>query len=221
MANCAGNSPVPSEFPHKGQWRGALMFSLICACMDGWVNNREVGDLRRHRDYYDVTVMLIKIAVALQTTYPNTFHWHKVVVFGIHLWLKLVPECPVDDKSVFVHVMIWCRPTDKSLTEPMLTKFAYASMSYPSSISYMFRVASILHTQCDKPPNTYVFALPPCSINAYCYFTDKFVKIWYQKQRNFWMMTMSKIMIMIITYKYIRSYYQISLVMYIFANISG
>ena len=42
-------SPVNS--PHKGQWRGALLFSLTCA----WVNNREAGDLRR--DHYDVTVM--------------------------------------------------------------------------------------------------------------------------------------------------------------------
>ena len=31
-------SPVNS--PHKGQWRGALMFSLICAWINGWVNNR-------------------------------------------------------------------------------------------------------------------------------------------------------------------------------------
>ena len=30
-------SPVIS--PHKGQWRGALMFSLICARINGWVNN--------------------------------------------------------------------------------------------------------------------------------------------------------------------------------------
>ena len=29
-------SPVNS--PHKGQWRGALMFSLICVWMNGWVN---------------------------------------------------------------------------------------------------------------------------------------------------------------------------------------
>ena len=35
---CAGNSPVTGEFPHKGQWRGALMFSLICAWINGWVN---------------------------------------------------------------------------------------------------------------------------------------------------------------------------------------
>ena len=34
--------------PHKGQWRGALMFSLICAWTNGWVNNRGAGDLRYH-----------------------------------------------------------------------------------------------------------------------------------------------------------------------------
>ena len=44
--------------PHKGQWREALQFSLICAWIKGWVNNREAGNLRRHRTHYDVTVML-------------------------------------------------------------------------------------------------------------------------------------------------------------------
>ena len=48
-------SPVSS--PHKGQWRGALKFSLICVWINGWINNREVGDLRRYRAHYDVTVM--------------------------------------------------------------------------------------------------------------------------------------------------------------------
>ena len=50
-------SPVNS--PHKGQWRGALMFSLICVWINDWVNNREAGDLRRYRIYYDVTVMIM------------------------------------------------------------------------------------------------------------------------------------------------------------------
>ena len=48
-------SPVNS--PHKGQWRWALMFSLICVWINDWVNNREAGDLRRYRDHYDVIVM--------------------------------------------------------------------------------------------------------------------------------------------------------------------
>ena len=41
----------------KGQWRGALIFSLICVWINGWVNNREAGDLRRYCAHYDVTVM--------------------------------------------------------------------------------------------------------------------------------------------------------------------
>ena len=44
--------------PHKGQWHGALMFSLICVWINGWVNNREAGNLRRYRAIYDVTVMV-------------------------------------------------------------------------------------------------------------------------------------------------------------------
>ena len=43
--------------PHKGQWRRALLFSLICAWINGWVNNREAGDLRRLNAHYDVIVM--------------------------------------------------------------------------------------------------------------------------------------------------------------------
>ena len=57
LALCAGNSPVPVNSPHKGQWRGALMFTLICVWINGWVNNHEAGDLRRYRVHYDVIVM--------------------------------------------------------------------------------------------------------------------------------------------------------------------
>ena len=48
----------PVNYPHKGQWHGALMFSLICARINGWVNNGGAGDLRRHRAHYDVTEMV-------------------------------------------------------------------------------------------------------------------------------------------------------------------
>ena len=53
----SGNSPVNS--PHKGQWGGALMFSLICAWLNGWVNNDEAGNLRRHLAHYDVIVVVL------------------------------------------------------------------------------------------------------------------------------------------------------------------
>ena len=43
--------------PPKGQWSGALVFSLICAWTKSWANNGDAGDLRRHRAHYDVIVM--------------------------------------------------------------------------------------------------------------------------------------------------------------------
>ena len=72
---CAGNSQVTGDSPqpptahthththtlphtptHKGHWRGALMFSLICAWINGYVYNRKASDLRSHRTHCDVTV---------------------------------------------------------------------------------------------------------------------------------------------------------------------
>ena len=50
-------SPVYSR--HKGQWRGALMLSLICVWINDWVNNCEAGDLRHYRAHYDVIVVSI------------------------------------------------------------------------------------------------------------------------------------------------------------------
>ena len=42
---------------HKSQWRGALKFPLICAWTNDWANNRDAGDLRRHRAHYNVKIM--------------------------------------------------------------------------------------------------------------------------------------------------------------------
>ena len=60
-------SPVNSR--HKGQWRGALVFSLISTRINGWVNNEGVGDLRRYGTHYDVTVM----STTVSSLWPT---WH-------------------------------------------------------------------------------------------------------------------------------------------------
>ena len=57
LAICGGIHRSPVNSLHKGQWRGASMLSLIRAPINGWVNNGEAGDLRHHRDHYEVTVM--------------------------------------------------------------------------------------------------------------------------------------------------------------------
>ena len=56
---------------HKGQWRRALMFSLIGNRINSWVNNDEAGDLGRNRAHYDVTVMCWK--------YHRRTHYHLCV----------------------------------------------------------------------------------------------------------------------------------------------
>ena len=56
MASCAGNSPVTGELPaQKPVTRSfAVFFDLR---LNKRVNNREAGDLRRHRGHYDVIVI--------------------------------------------------------------------------------------------------------------------------------------------------------------------
>ena len=51
--------------PHKDQRRRAFMFSFICAWTNSWVNkvnNRDAGDLKRHRNHYDVTVLMRQLS---------------------------------------------------------------------------------------------------------------------------------------------------------------
>ena len=72
-------SPVNSS--NKGQWRGALMFSLICARINGWVNNDEAGYLRRHRAHYDVIIM----GPWFWTSSPGIFQ-------APHVLIKRIPQ---------------------------------------------------------------------------------------------------------------------------------
>ena len=71
-------SPVNS--PRKGQWRGALMLPLICVWMNGWVNNRQADDLRRHRAHYDVTLMSEPCSVDDFALFAELNHWTKIIM---------------------------------------------------------------------------------------------------------------------------------------------
>ena len=71
-------SPVNSR--HKGRWRGALMFSLICAWINVWMNNHETGDLRRLRAHYDVSVMYTHVALSLLCGWMVMFAMHRIAL---------------------------------------------------------------------------------------------------------------------------------------------
>ena len=58
LAICARNSPVPVEFPaQRPMMRSFDVFFDLRLKKNGWVNNREAGDLRRNLAHYDVTAM--------------------------------------------------------------------------------------------------------------------------------------------------------------------
>ena len=89
--------------PHKGQWRGALMFSLTCVWINGWVNNRETGDLRRHHAHYDVTVMYCLFFFSLLL---HSHFW----------WITSISIALVDPGTFMFHM--WQRPCDQCMQYP-------------------------------------------------------------------------------------------------------
>ena len=85
-------SPVNS--PHKGQWRRALMFSLICTRINRRVNNREAGDLRRYFDHYDVTVMHASVSICnLSGSFLTQVERRQKCIL---MWTLLYATCTVD-----------------------------------------------------------------------------------------------------------------------------
>ena len=87
----------PVNFPHKDQWRGTLMFSLICARTDSWANHGDADDLSCYRTHYDVIVMLRKMTATYQdcTESRSSIKQHKIqrgtwkVWKRTHAWTSL------------------------------------------------------------------------------------------------------------------------------------
>ena len=144
-------SPVNS--PHKGQRRGALMFSLICTWINGSGNNHEVGDLRRHRAHYDVTEMRGGLSIiAFSTLRPrqNSRHFpddmfkciflNENASISIKISLKFVPKGRINNIPTLVQIMAWHRPGDKPLSEPMvvslLTHTCVTQSEWVNSLSW-------------------------------------------------------------------------------------
>ena len=89
-----GFHPSSVNSPHKGQSRGTLMSSLICAWINGWVNNRDAGDLRRHRTHYDVTVLAIVLRQFCH--HGHLVHQHYMVWLTALRLLWLYHALPMD-----------------------------------------------------------------------------------------------------------------------------
>ena len=63
LAICAGNSPVPGEFPAQRPVTQSFGVSFDLCLNKRWVNNRGAGDLRRYCAHYDVNVIQMRRVV--------------------------------------------------------------------------------------------------------------------------------------------------------------
>ena len=107
-------SPVDS--PHKDQWRGTVMFSLICAWINGLANNRDAGDLRRHRAHYDVNVIHFMFFIVGITLFSVAVD---VILSRFVRWKEMIDTCsqqtpfimipPNANVSLFYHAIIACK----------------------------------------------------------------------------------------------------------------
>ena len=88
----------PVHTPHKDQWRGALTCSLICAWINGWVNNRYAGDFRRRCARHYVTV-IEHLAVLCTQGLPMKLAWfpqlivHQKNITYIDPYLLTIEHC--------------------------------------------------------------------------------------------------------------------------------
>ena len=83
-----------------------LMFSLICARINGWGNIREAGDLRCHHAHYDVIVMEFYWICVTKV------QWHRAWMFSLLL------------------TSMSSRTISRVTSDLILTDFAYISQCY-------------------------------------------------------------------------------------------
>ena len=73
-----------------------FLWSLICVWIHGWVNNREAGDLRRHRCYYNVNVMII--STSSSRNIPGTTP--EGLTCSVLNWIKLIQWVIIMDHNI-------------------------------------------------------------------------------------------------------------------------
>ena len=147
LALCAGNSPVPVNSPHKGQWRGALMFSLICVLTNGWVNIGDAGDLRRYHAHFDITVMVCysrsvssAAMVSCAAFSPNTLFFVLCLLVGASLALTTTQSSPNTPELVECNETPPACNVSHKLTEAYYHRFTTPGHGHVESVKHVFMI---------------------------------------------------------------------------------
>ena len=102
-----GEFTGPGDFPAQRAVTRSFDVFFDLRPINDWVNNRESGDLRRHRGHYDVSVIIQlyapgavsishwdrdKMAAIFQTTFSSAFFWKKMYKFRLRFHWSLLPR---------------------------------------------------------------------------------------------------------------------------------
>ena len=140
------NSPVTGEFPAQRPVTRSFVFSLIYTWMNGWVNNRQAGDLRRHHTHYDVTVMnkstgyLIILVHMKETivTFANR-HWFMCFIYCLLLIWKTEAGNFIADESSCYRIPVSAKmnviPSSENLRRSISNDFVFDTTKewYPTN----------------------------------------------------------------------------------------
>ena len=124
--------------PHKGQWRRSLLFSLICAWTNGWVNDLDTGDYWRSRSCYDATIMFHHLTLQVFSCMNNPVKYlHPAAFRGLltlrHLKLK---HTQLHKLPSFQHIGHSLTTLGISLSAP-LTRHDAQDFTYLGKIKYI------------------------------------------------------------------------------------
>ena len=107
------------------------MFSLTCARTNGWINNRDAGDLRRHRAHYDATVMVrpkpsrvVRWAAAVQ----QSSYERSAILGPLRYWWKT--NAVITISSCQCHRRCFCDPGASHKQEFILTRGTWLSTAW-------------------------------------------------------------------------------------------
>ena len=129
----------PVNSPHKGQWRGALMFPLISVWTNGWINTRGACNLRRRRSHYDVTVYMVESPISDVSHKPFQLRLSRAIFTPSN------QKGPVGGHVSYLHWQSYCNVTLNSFQEhhsdvimvPMASQITILTIVY--SLSRLFR----------------------------------------------------------------------------------
>ena len=110
-----GKYEVLADSPQKGQWRGPLVFVclfFICAWTNGWANNGNAGDWRRHSAHYDFIVMMGKFCChTIRNCHVNFIY---VMVSIQAIWLFFNCLFTLTTKKTYIIFLVMRRSGVKS-----------------------------------------------------------------------------------------------------------